>query len=506
MNKSVLLALGAALVLGACQNYKLPDNVVKEKLESATLYRDTTFHGPQAAYIALSEELRTAPGRINSLLKNGYRVVLDGYEALPSLVSTLAAREDVRPGGIVLSAKDSTWVDGLGGCVIWAQQPKAYLQAHGGDRPVIRLDKDAHPETFLDLAERVVLEKMPLEIRGEGKASAHKRAEKRLSRGEVQHQTFEYAIKGADTLRLDVHSQREFDRPRPIILYSFGGGWQSGARTAMDNPLFPFYSAMARMGYVVVAIDYRLGVAEAIEKGELPAGDIAYAMTVSKGTEMERKIIDACRNACLEAVEDLFDATSYIVEHAAEWGGDPSRIVLCGGSAGACNSLMAEYLVANEDHMAVEHLPQGFRYGGVIPCAGALLTGGEAVSWKNRPAPMLFFHGSADAIVPYGKGYQFEGPDAIIPTLPEGTPYVLYNAVGQDHQMSGLPTGYMNHAIASFIERYVVEGATAPLTIEDRFTSPDGPMIKRYLLSGYFYPAEEITKWVQLAFPEAAGN
>ena len=371
-----------------------------------------------------------------------------------------------------------------------------YIDARGGDVVDIQVSKDAHPETVKDLAERLHHEKMPLSIKAsiDKWGPALREEERRKSWGDVVMDTYDFAVKGDDTLRLDVYRQPGYDKPRPILIYNFGGGWQGGFRQMMDNPLFPFYTPFAKMGYVVVTIDYRLGYAKAVERGEVPEGDVAALMATSKGTDLEKKIISVCRQACLDAVEDLYDATSFVVKHAAERGGDPSKIVLSGGSAGACNSLMAEYLLANEDILAVKHLPQGFRYAGLIPCAGAIFTGGKEISWKRKPAPIMFLHGSADPIVPYGEGYQFNGPAAIVPTLPEHTPYVLYTVKDLDHSVSSFPTGYMNHAMAAFIERYVVAGEQASMTVEEELLLRDEPLAKKYLTSGYHYSKEEVYK------------
>lgn len=496
MNKSLLSVPSVLLMAGACAQ-PLPPNVVSEPLGTAVLYRDTTFSGAQSAYIAFPEEWKTVPQRMTCLLKNGFRIVVPGKDGLPD---GLTNREDIHPDRIVLSSRDTAWTDGFAGMVVWEKGP--HIAAVGGGKPLLRLDESIDPNALVDLVERLVFERIPLKIEGSRDSWAQplRRPEVRCSWGEVQKETFDFAVKDGDTLRLDVYRQPGFDKARPILLYSFGGGWQHGSRDAMDNPLFPFYTPMAQMGYVVVAIDYRLGFAAAQKRGELPSGDVVRQMVASKGTEQEARIIEACRNACLDAVEDLFDATSFVVEHAAEWGGDASRIVLCGGSAGACNSLQAEYLVANEDTMALEHLPEGFRFSGVIPCAGAIFPGGKPLTWKHRPAPILFFHGTADPIVPYGEGADFMGPTAIIASLPEQTPYVLYASKDQDHVMSGLPSGYMNHAIAAFIERYAVQGEQSTLHVEEILTDRSDPLVKRYLLSGYYYPREEVAKYYTMIY------
>ena len=389
-----------------------------------------------------------------------------------------------------------------------SQIPDFYIDAVGGEEPYL-ITSSSEPQTHADLTERLIKFKAPISIKATRTAWGEPQRPEvtRSSFGAVEKSDYDFAVKDGDTLRLTVWRQPGFDTPRPIILYSFGGGWQEGSRFSVDNPIIPFCTPMAEIGYVVVAIDYRLGIAEAIKKGELPDADIAAATIAAKGTAEYAKLIEACRKACLMGVEDLYDATSYVVQHASEWGGNPEQIVICGGSAGACNSIMAEYLRANGDPLAVEHLPAGFRYGGVIPCAGAIFPGGVPMAWKSAPAPILFFHGSKDPIVPYGKGESFEGPEAIIPTLPEHTPYVFYTMLGAGHEMCALPTGYMNHVIASFIERYVVRGEQASVKVEEAFNGPTPPgAMPFYILNCNPYPRDVVIEAVKAAFPEYAAS
>ena len=109
--------------------------------------------------------------------------------------------------------------------------------------------------------------------------------------------------------------------------------------------------------------------------------------------------------------------------------------------------------------------------------------------------------------MPYGKGESFEGPEAIIPTLPEHTPYVFYTMLGAGHEMCALPTGYMNHVIASFIERYVVRGEQASVHVEESFNGPTPPgAMPFYILNCNPYPKETVIEAVKAAFPEYAAS
>lgn len=76
------------------------------------------------------------------------------------------------------------------------------------------------------------------------------------------------------------------------------------------------------------------------------------------------------------AVEDLYDATAFIVDKADEWGIDSSQIVACGSSAGAITVLHGEYALCNASPL-VQHLPVGFRYAGIVSFAGAIFEMGE---------------------------------------------------------------------------------------------------------------------------------
>ena len=137
----------------------------------------------------------------------------------------------------------------------------------------------------------------------------------------IEKETFVYAVRDADTLRLDRYALLSPDsRAKPCLMFLFGGGFMTGTR---DNRRFrPFFDYYARKGFVVVSIDYRLGMKRARQAGLLDEEHFTQAldMTLSMATE------------------DLYDATAYICRHMPDV--DPSRIVTCGSSAGAITVLM----------------------------------------------------------------------------------------------------------------------------------------------------------------------
>jgi len=84
---------------------------------------------------------------------------------------------------------------------------------------------------------------------------------------------------------------------RPIVVFFHGGGWVLSSVEGHDPTA---RRIAARSGAVVVSVDYRLA-----PEGPFPAPH-----------------------------DDCWAVTAWLAEHGAEWGGDPSRIAVCGDSAG----------------------------------------------------------------------------------------------------------------------------------------------------------------------------
>lgn len=83
----------------------------------------------------------------------------------------------------------------------------------------------------------------------------------------------------------------------PVVLQIHGGGWTIGAKDHQGRPLM---NQLARAGFVCVAINYRLS-----PRGRWP-----------------------------DHLVDCKAALAWVREHIHEYGGDPSRVVVTGGSAG----------------------------------------------------------------------------------------------------------------------------------------------------------------------------
>lgn len=309
------------------------------------------------------------------------------------------------------------------------------------------------------------------------------------SGAEVTMETYEYAVKGTDTLRMDVYRDPSFTGKRPVLMYQFPGGWESGTRKDMGGKLFPLFQPFASLGYVVVSIDYRLGYLKARKDGRVE--DISLTTVIEQGHLDDPAVTSATMEAIEMAVEDMYDATSFIVDHAKEWNIDPENIIAMGGSAGAGNVLTGEYWRANGEPLAKKHLPKGFAYSAVIPCAGAIWhKSDEPVVWKGTPAPLIFFHGNADAIIPFNEtvcekaGVTLSGPGSMLESLEQaGATFIMYEVEGGDHLQAAQPAGYLNSLLHGLVDRVATNGEKVQARFRER--SLDLPHNAIWFMSHY---------------------
>ena len=124
---------------------------------------------------------------------------------------------------------------------------------------------------------------------------------------------------GQQTLRMDIYAPaNDTLSERPVVLVAFGGSFVTGSRADVG----PICSQLARLGFVAVAMDYRVGFF-------LP----------SETTTM---------HAVQRCVHDLKGCIRYLRKTVAEDGNpyhiDPDRIIVGGVSAGAIGALQLTYM------------------------------------------------------------------------------------------------------------------------------------------------------------------
>lgn len=285
--------------------------------------------------------------------------------------------------------------------------------------------------------------------------------------------TFDYAVKEGDTLRMDRYTLPAWDKEsrRPCLIFLFGGAFTHGTRNAGQyRPFFDYL--VEELGYTVVSIDYRLGLKEPLAAGQLTPESFTQLLP----------------QAVLMAVEDLYDATSYVVSRADEWHIDADGIVACGSSAGAISVLQGAYMIANGSRLTAK-LPESFNYAGVISFAGAIVDMGGDLKWANAPAPVMLFHGDADSNVPYGAlrlgAAGIFGSKYIAAQLAGmKSPYYFYSVENADHAMATVPMNNYRDAISYFLVRMVGEELPAMVDTDERFTYST-PMNKEFTIADY---------------------
>jgi len=257
----------------------------------------------------------------------------------------------------------------------------------------------------------------------------------------------EYKFAERDTcdLYLDIYAPAEGSvttingKKKPTVLFVFGGGFVGGERSNSHERAW--YKQLTDEGYPVVSIDYRLGL-----KGYKGGFNMGF--------------IHAVQNAIDMAVEDLFSATQWLLEHGNEYGIDAQNMVISGSSAGAITALQAEYEIANRTERCP--FPATFNYKGVIAFSGALYTLQGRPYYENEPCPTLLFHGTEDRIVTYKKlklGRRFFGgldPLAKI-YKKKGFNYNAYRFLGHGHEIASAMSRLI-HEELRFLETNVVRG------------------------------------------------
>jgi acetyl esterase len=100
-------------------------------------------------------------------------------------------------------------------------------------------------------------------------------------------------------------------RPRPVILYIHGGGWIAGSADQMNGHL----SVLASNGFTIANLEYSL----------------------------------APENLYPIAMRQAVTALTVIRQHALDYGGDPTRLVIAGDSAGAQMASQLAAMITNDD-------------------------------------------------------------------------------------------------------------------------------------------------------------
>jgi dienelactone hydrolase len=156
---------------------------------------------------------------------------------------------------------------------------------------------------------------------------------------------------------------------RPALVWVHGGSFTGGDKTNIVP--VDVANTFAKLGYVVVSINYRLLGSNCVAN---PSG---------------------CTAAAVEAKRDAQAAVRWLRANAATYGIDPTRIGIGGESAGAITATLVGLL--SEDVGSSGNPGWPSTVGGFVSVSGGVPTGSLATAGD---APGLFFHGTADNVVP----------------------------------------------------------------------------------------------------------
>ncbi len=106
-------------------------------------------------------------------------------------------------------------------------------------------------------------------------------------------------------LQLDIYKKKGLPEGSPAIIFIHGGAWRSGDR----GDYLPYLLDYAKKGYVTITISYRL-----VKQAKFPA-----------------------------AAQDVNCGINWVFQHAEEYGINPERIALLGGSAGGHLAMLIGY-------------------------------------------------------------------------------------------------------------------------------------------------------------------
>jgi dienelactone hydrolase len=174
-------------------------------------------------------------------------------------------------------------------------------------------------------------------------------------------------------LKLDLYAPTgDTHTKRPAIVWVHGGSFSGGDKT--NTVPVDVGQTFAKQGYVVVSINYRL----------LGSGCVANPGQAQ------------CIVAAIEAQHDAQAAIRWLRSRADFLRLDPTRIGIGGESAGGITATLVGLNTGDPGSSGNPGFPSTVR--GFASISGGLPTGAFATAGD---APGLFFHGTADPIVPF---------------------------------------------------------------------------------------------------------
>ena len=221
-----------------------------------------------------------------------------------------------------------------------------------------------------------------------------------------------------DSLQVDIYRPAQDPAScRVGVVWVHGGGFTQASRDGTAEQAWG--AALARRGYLLASIDYRLGTGE------------PFGLDQARSDPLDQAVVDA-------AIADAQSALGWIVDQADGLGVDPDRIAVGGTSAGGMVALGAG-LTANAR---------------TRPCTIVSIAGDLDPAWvRDAPPAVLLIHGDADELVPYGNSV-----DARAALVEKGGTAELVTVPGAGHEITGPPTDDMVTKTARWLRAHAAAG------------------------------------------------
>ena len=153
-------------------------------------------------------------------------------------------------------------------------------------------------------------------------------------------------------MRINILRRRDHPTGAPVLVQIHGGAWVIGRKEDQGLPLMHL---LARRGWVCASVEYRLS-----PKATFP-----------------------------DHIVDVKEAVAWVRAHIAEYGGDPSRLVITGGSAGGHLAALAA-LTPGVDQPGFEDADTSV--SGCVSMYGVYDFTDRKGHWKGRKLDLLLEH------------------------------------------------------------------------------------------------------------------
>lgn len=209
----------------------------------------------------------------------------------------------------------------------------------------------------------------------------------------------DFGGKGTQTLNLDLYQPTgDTAVRRPLLVFAHGGGFFFGDKAHVAANA----TAYAKRGFVVASIEYRMDEA---------AGALRYPLD---STGIGR---------ILAAKGDMQAAVRWMRAHAVQYRIDPGKVAVGGISAGAVTASMVAVMSDDPGSSGTPGLSSRV-------CTAVVISGGGGTNLvDSADAGAIFFHGTADPIVPI---IVAQGTEAAMRGKGLPTRFVTYAGAGHD--------------------------------------------------------------------------